>query len=91
MLLYVILRLYCQYINASIVIPPQRQHYHHTVPVAMCAYSFVHTLVNALVLQGKTPPAQVAAGGDDHDCKWSIFDIVGGRKNTSCFIEEVAS
>ena len=39
----------------------------------MCAYSFVHTLVNVLVLQGKTPPAQVAAGDDDHDCKWSIF------------------
>ena len=39
----------------------------------MCAYSFVRTLVNALVLQGKTPPAQVAAGDDDHDCKWSIF------------------
>ena len=38
----------------------------------MCAYSFVRT-VNALVLQGKTPPAQVAAGDDDHDCKWSIF------------------
>ena len=47
--------------------------YHHTVQVAMCAYSFVRTLVNALVLQGKTPPAQVAAGDDDHDCKWSIF------------------
>ena len=41
---------------------------HHTVQVAMCAYSFVRTLVNALVLQGKTPPAQVAAGDDDHDC-----------------------
>ena len=39
----------------------------------MCAYSFVRTLVNALVLQGKTPPAQVAAGDDHHDCKWSIF------------------
>ena len=25
--------------------------YHHTVQVAMCAYSFVRTLVNALVLQ----------------------------------------
>ena len=48
-------------------------YHHHTVQVAMCAYSFVHTLVNALVLQGKTPPAQVAAGDDDHDCKWSIF------------------
>ena len=47
--------------------------YHHTVQVAMCAYSFVRTLVNVLVLQGKTPPAQVAAGDDDHDCKWSIF------------------
>ena len=47
--------------------------YHHTVQVAMCAYSFVRTLVNALVLQGKTPPAQVAAGDDYHDCKWSIF------------------
>ena len=33
----------------------------------------MRTLVNALVLQGKTPPAQVAAGDDDHDCKWSIF------------------
>ena len=48
-------------------------HHHHTVQVAMCAYSFVRTLVNALVLQEKTPPAQVAAGDDDHDCKWSIF------------------
>ena len=38
----------------------------------MCASSFVRTLVNALVLQGKTPPAQVEAGDDDHDCKWSI-------------------
>ena len=47
--------------------------HHHTVQVAMCAYSFVNTLVNALVLQGKTPPAQVAAGDDHHDCKWSIF------------------
>ena len=26
-------------------------HHHHTVQVAMCAYSFVRTLVNALVLQ----------------------------------------
>ena len=43
--------------------------YHHTVQVAMCAYSFVHTLVNVLVLQGKTPPAQVAAGDDHHECK----------------------
>ena len=33
----------------------------------------MHTLVNALVLQGKTPLVQVAAGDDDHDCKWSIF------------------
>ena len=33
----------------------------------------MHTLVNALVLQGKIPPVQVAAGDDDHDCKWSIF------------------
>ena len=32
-------------------------HYHHTVQVA---YSFVWTLVNVLVLQGRTPPAQVA-------------------------------
>ena len=40
---------------------------------AVCAYLFVSTSVNALVLQGKTPPAQVAAGDDDHDCKWSIF------------------
>ena len=39
----------------------------------MRAYSFVRTLVNALVLQRKTPPAQVAAGDDDHDSKWSIF------------------
>ena len=44
-----------------------------TVQVAMCAYSFVCTLVNVLVLQVKTPPAQVAAGDDDHNCKWSIF------------------
>ena len=26
-------------------------YHHHTVQVAMCAYSFVRTLVNALVLQ----------------------------------------
>ena len=32
-------------------------HHHHTVPVAMCSYSSVCTLVNALVLQGKTPPS----------------------------------
>ena len=31
------------------------------------------TLVNALVNQEKRPPAQVAAGDDSHDCKWSIF------------------
>ena len=48
-------------------------HHHHTVQVAMRAYSFVCTLANALVLQENTPPAQVAAGDDDHDCKWSIF------------------
>ena len=30
-------------------------------------------LVNALVLRGKTPPVQVAAGDDHHECKWSIF------------------
>ena len=45
----------------------------HTMQVAMCAYLFVRTLVNALVLQGKTSSAQVAAGDNDHDCKWSIF------------------
>ena len=48
-------------------------HNHHTVQVAICAYSFVCTLVNVLVLQGKPPPAQVAAGDDDHVCKYSIF------------------
>ena len=37
-----------------------------------CAYSFLHTLVNALVLQGKIPPAQVAVGDDHHECKCSI-------------------
>ena len=25
------------------------------------------------MLQWQTPPAQVAAGDDDHDCKWNIF------------------
>ena len=40
---------------------------HHTVQVAICA------LVNALVLRRKTPPAQVAAGDDHHECKWSIY------------------
>ena len=50
-------------------------HYNHlhTAQVAVCAYSFMRTLANALVLQGKAPPAQVAAGDDDHYCKWSIF------------------
>ena len=48
-----------------------------TTPTTQCKLQcvpihFVHTLVKALVL-GKTPPAQVAAGDDDHDCKWSIF------------------
>ena len=61
------LRWWCLYIYIY------HSHHHHTVQVAMRAYSFVRTLVNALVLQGKTPPAQVAAGDDDHDCKWSIF------------------
>ena len=47
----------------------------------MCAYSFVCTLVNALVLQGKTPPAQVAAADEDHDCKWSIFPSLWKEKH----------
>ena len=38
----------------------------------------VCTLVSALVLQGKTPPAQVA-GDDHHECKWSICSLVGGK------------
>ena len=32
--------------------------HHHTVQVAMCAYLFVHTLVNALVLQGGSTRAR---------------------------------
>ena len=40
-----------------------------TVQVAMCTYLLVHTLLNALVLRGKTPPVQVAAGDDHHECK----------------------
>ena len=48
-------------------------HHHHTMQVTMCAYSFVHTLVNALVLQGKTSPAQVAVEDNHHECKCSIF------------------
>ena len=55
-------------------------HHHHTVKVAMCAYSFVCTLVNVLVLLEKTPPAEVAMGDDHHECKWSICIIVDGRK-----------
>ena len=39
-----------------------------TVQVAVCAYSFVCTLVNALVLQGKTLPEQVAVDDDFHEC-----------------------
>ena len=54
--------------------------HHHTVKVAMCAYSFVCTLVNMLVLLEKTPPAEVAVGDDHHECKWSICIIVDGRK-----------
>ena len=53
-----------------------------TVQVAMCAYSFVHTLVNAPVLQGKhhqrklqwVMPTMTASG---------VFLLVGGRKNTT--------
>ena len=35
-------------------------------------------------LQGRTPPAQVAAGDDHHECvcKCSIYNIDDGRKNT---------
>ena len=56
-------------------------HHHHTVQVAMCAYSFVRTLVNALVLQGITPPAQVAAGPVMTTMTASgVFSLVGGRK-----------
>ena len=42
---------------------------HHTVQVAICAHLFVSTLVNVLVFQGKTPPAQVAVHYDHHECK----------------------
>ena len=64
----------CAYSNLHcVVVYIYIYNHHHTVQVAMCAYSFVRTLVNALVLQGKTPPAQVAAGDDHHECKWSIF------------------
>ena len=38
----------------------------------MCAYLLACTFVNVLVLQGKTPPAQVEAGNDHNDCKRSI-------------------
>ena len=31
------------------------------------------TYVPNIYIYIKTPPAQVAAGDDDHDCKWSIF------------------
>ena len=37
------------------------------VPIHLCAQK-----VNALVLQGTTPPAQVAAGDDHCECKWSV-------------------
>ena len=57
--------------------------------VAMCAYSFVRTLVNALVLHGKTPPAQVVAGDDDHDCKWSIFASWWKEKHHQCKLHSV--
>ena len=48
-------------------------HHHHTVQVVMCAYLFVCTLVNVLVLQVKPSPGQVAAGDDNHACKWIII------------------
>ena len=38
-------------LRQSMKIWPYIYIYHHTVQVAMCAYSFVRTLVNALVLQ----------------------------------------
>ena len=48
----------------------------------MCKCRFVCTLVNVLVLQGKTPPAQVAAG-DDTMRAIGVFALVDGRKNTN--------
>ena len=53
--------------------------YNHHISMQMHNYLFMCTLVNALMLQGKTPPAQVAAGDDHHECKWSI-SLVDRRK-----------
>ena len=55
--------------------------YHHTVQVAICVYSFVSTLVNALVLRGKTAPVQVAVHDDHHECKYSICASWWGVKH----------
>ena len=33
-----------------------------------------------LVLQGRSPPAQVAACDDHHECKFGVFSQVDGRK-----------
>ena len=59
--------------------------HYHTVQVAMCAYSFVCTLVNALVLQGKKKHQRklqvittMSASG--------VFALVDGRKNTLHFL-----
>ena len=57
--------------------------------VVICAHLFVCTLVNALVLQEKTPPAQVAAGDDAHDCKWSIFASWWKEKHHQCKLHSV--
>ena len=50
---------------------------HHTVQVVIC------TLVNALVLRGRTPPVQVAAGDDHHECKWNICASWWNENTTS--------
>ena len=72
-LLYVILRLYCQYINVSIVIPPQRQHY-----IYIYLYIYIYIVTRAQVrylrqwVEGKTPPAQVTMG-ETTTCASGVF------------------
>ena len=60
---------HCRFVFVCIIIciPPPP----HSASCNVYLLTSVHIL-NALVLQGKTPPAQVAAGDDYHECKWSV-------------------
>ena len=59
------------YFPCIIYIPPQPPP-PHSASCNVCLFVCAH-ISKCASAPRKTPPAQVAAGDDDHDCKWSIF------------------